>query len=58
MLFALYVSEVANSLTLAVEGFRVGAVTVSSLFFAGGIQKYCGRNALLMVKWDPFLWKV
>ena len=37
MLFALYVSEVANSLSLAKEGFRVGVLTVSCLFFADDI---------------------
>ena len=39
MLFALYVSELANGLALSKEGFRVGAITVSSLFFAGNKMK-------------------
>ena len=35
LLFALYVSEVANTLAMAEEGFKLGSQIISSLFFAG-----------------------
>ena len=38
VLFALYVSDVANTLAMAVEGFKLGSQIVSSLFFAGQIR--------------------
>ena len=38
MLLALYVSELVNGLVLSKEGFKVGAITISSLFFAGKLN--------------------